>query len=344
MSPNGPDACSADLAVASTPLRIPLGGDGTDLPEYSDRFGGDVLSVAINLRVTAAARASVDDRGDGRRVERTSPSSPSDERDDAIVTAAAGMVGVQRPCVVVESDPATPQAGPGRSGAFAVSVLAALLTLAGRDPFAQGHEPLAGRAWELAAGRADRWTGRHDPYVCCLGGVRRLVTGSTGVTVVPTRVTTDTLGELDSRLRLYGECGRGDVAVPSAVRSPIGRPRSLHEVKRLGGVVRSALEAGDVERVPRVFRQHWALAGTGVGPRWDDAHCTALRNGALGGKLVGAGDGGFLLLYCAQGSEDLLDTAMAGVGLRPLPFRFTPVGTTVTRCRYDLDGAREGPP
>lgn len=327
------------LVVASTPLRLSLGGGGTDLPYYADSFGGDVLSIAVSLRVTVAGRLG---RLDGRfrySHEQTLHGDKGHDLGDPYVAAALEASGLDEPCEITSFGPVPAGTGLGSSGAFAVSLLAVTEALAGRDPLAAGRAGLAEAAWQMEAVRLGRPVGRHDPYVCALGGLRRLRIAPDGTTEASTPpVAPATLDRLQQHLCLYYTGVRRDstrhLAAPARGRED--KIAALHSIKEIGHEMTETLCAGRVDDVPALLRRHWEVKNAGAPPSsWDGAYTTALGNGALAGKLVGAGGGGFLLLYADPDRRDRLDAAMREQGLQPVPFTFSTSGTTLTRVHLD---------
>ncbi|ADG76471.1 GHMP kinase [Cellulomonas flavigena DSM 20109] len=327
-----------ELVVASAPLRISLGGGGTDLPFYADRHGADVLSVAISPRVTVAARTGRLDARFRYSHDRVLLAPDVDDLDEPYVRAALRATGTTRPTEITSFGAVPPGTGLGSSGAFTVALLAALGALTGQDPLGPGRSALAERAWQLEAGTLGRPVGRHDHYVCATGGLCRLVVEDGRPQVIATRVEDDTLEALDRRLRLYytGVSRESSHHLAAAPASVDDRTARLHETRRIGAELLGALERGDVDRVPELFRRHWTVKQAGLPPApWDEALQVALDAGALGGKLVGAGGGGFLLLFAPPAAQATVDAAMTARGLVELPFTFSRTGAQITRVRHD---------
>ncbi|MFE7570315.1 hypothetical protein ACFU76_25660 [Streptomyces sp. NPDC057539] len=328
------------IVVASTPLRISLGGGGTDLPFYADRFGGDMLSVAISLRSTVTARRG---RVDGRirfTHDETSLAREATGLHSPYVAHALAITGFTGSCEITSSGPVPAGTGLGSSAAFTVSLLAALRRLGG-DRSLNGATPeLVEQAWSLEAERLGRPVGRHDPYVCGLGGVRRLIIAPDGTThaLVP-GISADTLRALEDRLLLYYTGRSRDSAAHLAPR-PGGvaeRTERLHRIRAIGGAVLTALENGDIDRVPVLLREHNEIKQRASRSDDDFGLGTALKHGALAGKLVGAGGGGFLLAFAEPDRRDELDAAMSAVAMPRVPFRFSRGGTAITDISYDTE-------
>jgi D-glycero-alpha-D-manno-heptose-7-phosphate kinase len=321
------------LVVARTPLRLTLGGGGTDLPLYAERFGGDMLTVAISLWVTVVARQGCLDGHHRYSYEQTEFVDVAGRFGDPYVREAFDMVGLTEPCEVVSMGPVPAGTGLGSSGAFTVSLLAALHALAGGQPT---RVDLAEQAHRLEAERIGMPIGKQDHYACGLGGLRRLTIDSTGkvrtsLIAMPAGVAT----ALDRRLLLFYTGQRRDsatqLAVPRAQVELSERVEQLHHIRKLGNETRVALENGALGEVPRLMSEHWNVKRTREATaRWDRYLALARRHGAQAGKIVGAGGGGFLLLYVDPDAAAGVVGALAAEGLRHVPFQFVDEGTTVT--------------
>jgi D-glycero-alpha-D-manno-heptose-7-phosphate kinase len=326
-----------ELVVASTPLRLTLGGGGTDLPLYADRFGGDIVTAAISLWVTVVARQGRFDGLYRYSHERTEISDRPSSFRNAYVREALDMLRIAEPCEVVSMGPVPAGTGLGSSGAFAVSLLAALSALRGLRP--SGAE-LAEQAHELEVRRLGMPIGRQDHYACALGGLRRLMIGTDG------QVRTELLclppgvaRQLNRRLLLFYTGQRRDSAIQLAVpREAVElsqRIADLHQIRKVGDETRVALENGALAEIPPLIAEHWRIKQTReASRRWDDYLLLACQNGALAGKIVGAGGGGFLLLFVDPAASQGVVTAMTSAGLQHAPYHFVETGTTVTMLSH----------
>ena len=157
------------------------------------------------------------------------------------------------------------------------------------------------------------------------------------VSVLPLRISSETLAELESNLVMYftGYSRDADLILAEQKSKTEANDESmiegLHAIKRLGLEVKDALEEGDTDGFGEIMNRHWLhkkeRSTAMTNPRIDHYYDTALQNGALGGKLVGAGAGGFLLFYTTNQSS--LRAAMAAEGLQEVPFGFDFGGSTV---------------
>lgn len=329
---------SDPVVVARTPLRLSLGGGGTDLPLYSSRFGGDVLSMAISLHVTVVARGGRLDASHRYAYERVSAADSAAGLDEPYVREALALTGYRAPCEITSMGPVPSGTGLGSSGAFAVSLLSALHGLAGRSP---SRLELIEQACALELDRLRRPVGKHDQYICGLGGLRQLVIEPSGeVQVRDPAVAKSTMDSLVDRFVLLYTGVRRDsstsLAPPSAQPDVEERIEQLHRIRKIGDQTRVALETGDLDWVAELMREHWAVKrGKAVPSCWDELYDIAVAHGARAGKLVGAGGGGFLLLFVDPDHRAGVLAAAAAHGVREVPFDYCPTGTTVTRIDSD---------
>jgi D-glycero-alpha-D-manno-heptose-7-phosphate kinase len=322
------------VIITRSPLRITLGGGGTDLPSYYEQFGGFVLSAAISkyifisvnrtftadyfLKYSALERVARPDQVDHpiiREVLRAHDIGPSVE----IVSMADIPAGT----------------GLGSSGSFTVGLLRAVYAFQ-RDHPAPGD--LADEACAIEIDRLSRPVGKQDQYIASFGGVKCLDFrrgGEVGVSALA--ISTDTMVDLEEHLLMFftGYSREADrVLTEQKTRSEARDAQmidNLHFVKELGLRSKEALEQGDTEGFAALMHQHWehkkkrsASMSNGSIDRWYQLGRDA---GALGGKLVGAGAGGFLLFYTRD--PRALRQAMAAEGLTEVRFTFDHDGSTV---------------
>lgn len=306
------------------PLRVALGGGGTDLPSYYARHGGLVVSTAIDRYV----RMTVSERP-GRYVldhlEREEVDDPGEVR-HPILRAALVHHWDGGAVELASSGDAPPGTGLGSSGAYAVCAIKALAELGGRE-LATGE--LAEAACHLEIELVGRSIGKQDQYASAFGGVRAYTFRADG--------------SVDAReLRLSG-------AMRAALRDNFlllftGQRRSasqilgsgqvedaLHRLKQLAGQTCAALESGDLDAVAELMHEHWeAKRGRAPGtvtPEMDTLRERALRGGARGVISLGAGGGGFLLVYSPEPER----TRAALAGVDELAFGLDETGCTAVR-------------
>jgi D-glycero-alpha-D-manno-heptose-7-phosphate kinase len=322
------------VIITRAPLRITLGGGGTDLPSYYEEFGGFVLSAAISKYVFIAInRTFTPDYflkySALERVERPGQIEHPIVREVLL----AHDVG---PSVEIVSMADIPSGtGLGSSGAFTVGLLHAV------NAFHREHvtaRDLAEEACAIEIDRLSRPVGKQDQYVAAFGGLKCFdFKPDAQVEVSPLAVSTDTFYDLEEHLLMFftGYSRAADrVLAEQKTRSESGDAQmidNLHFVKELGLRSKAALEQGDTEGFAALMHEHWehkkkrstSMSNTSI-DRW---YQLGRDHGALGGKLVGAGAGGFLLFYSSD--HRALRQAMAAEGLSEVRFGFDHDGSTV---------------
>lgn len=322
------------MIITRTPLRITLGGGGTDLPSYYEKFGGFVLSAAVNRYIYIVINRTFSDEYliKYSELERTKD---VDSIQHPIVREALRLHPMERGIELVSVADIPAGTGLGSSGAFTVGVLRAIYA------YRREHVTAANLAQEACAieiDRLNRPVGKQDQYIAAFGGLTCMSFEPDGqVSVSPILVSNETLQNLEEHLCMYftGYSRAADsVLNDQKVRSEQGDAEmlaNLHFVKENGQATKVALEQGDMSTFAALMHDHWqnkrkrstSMSNTDI-DRWYDK---ALDHGAIGGKLVGAGSGGFLLFYAKD--QDMLRRAMVEEGLREIRFQFDHDGSSV---------------
>lgn len=325
------------MILARAPLRIPLGGGGTDLPSYYSLYGGFVVSAAVNKYVYIAInRPPVDDL---IRVKysRSETVEQLDEVKHELVREAMRLVGVDRRVEIVSMADVPAGTGMGSSGSFLVALLRALHAV--KKEYVPPPE-LAEEACRIEIDIVGSPVGKQDQYVAAFGGICCLEISPGGEGIVSRVALADhDVDVLRGNLLLfYTGIQRRSLDILEEQRRDTLRSRpdvidSLHRTKELGVEIREALIAGDLDRFGELLDVHWQnkkrRSSKITDSRIDRWYDLARENGALGGKLIGAGGGGFLLLYCPAPYKGRVRRVMAEEGLREMPFDFDFEGAKV---------------
>jgi D-glycero-alpha-D-manno-heptose-7-phosphate kinase len=315
------------VIFSRAPLRISLGGGGTDLPSYYGQHGGYLISGSIDKYVYMLTHTVFQKRYRLKYSEMEEVDAPSDIKHPIFrETLMRHWQGNPLEIAVVADVPAG--TGMGSSGAFTVCLIKAL-SLAKRRSITPGD--LAEAACEIEIDILEEPVGKQDQYVSAHGGICAYTFGADGtVTVDPLDLDDATQRKLRNNLLLFytGEARSASAILSDQVKrtadSDQAMVENLHRTKEMGHRSRALLEAGDLESYAELMHEHWEnkrQRSPGMtGERIDTLYTLARRSGCLGGKLVGAGGGGFLLVY-AQRPEDTRQ-AMAAAGASELPFDF----------------------
>lgn len=323
------------MIITRTPLRITLGGGGTDLPSYYERHGGFVISAAIDKYVYIGINRTFTDEYFIKysTLERV----PHAEDIDHPIFREALQLHKVGPAIELVSLADIPAGtGLGSSGSFTVGLLRALYAFK-REHVTAGA--LAEEACHIEIDLLHQPVGKQDQYIAAYGGLTCFDFGHSGrVQVSPLAISNETLHDLEEHLVMFftGYSRQAsEVLKDQKTRSEAGDERmfdSLHTVKKLGMATKEALEAGDTDRFAALMHEHWLhkkKRSVGISSdQINDWYDLGLENGAMGGKLVGAGAGGFLLFYTRDRIR--LRDAMAEEGLKELRFSFDHDGSAVT--------------
>jgi D-glycero-alpha-D-manno-heptose-7-phosphate kinase len=323
------------MIVSRAPLRFSLGGGGTVLPAYYQRFGGFVVSAAIDhyVYVTANKRFYDDIRLAYSETEIVASVSAIKHR---IFREALTMTGIPSGIELTSVADLPANSGLGSSSSFTVALLNALHTY--KREFVSSQK-LAEEACELEMVRLGDPVGKQDQYISAYGNVTALTIDTAGaVSVEPVPVSPQALDELERNLLIaYSGIERPARTVLSEQSDRVqkGDPDSLermHQIQQIGREVYRLLVRGTIDEYGELLHEHWnrkrGLASAVSDPRIDEYYEAARRAGARGGKLMGAGGGGFFMFYVRPESRRAVWEELRRIGLKTLAFRF------------EMDGAR----
>ncbi len=323
------------MIITRSPLRITLGGGGTDLASYYGEYGGFVIAAAIDkfvyVTVTRPFRAGIYLKySELEHVDRVA------DVKHPIIREALALQNLQTPQIEITTLADIPAGtGLGSSGSFTTALLKALY--AHRRKVAHSQE-LAELACDIEINRLGESVGKQDQYIAAYGGFTCLTFHRDHrVTVEPLRISMNTLFDLEDNLLLFFsgyERSAGSILKDQHLRSQARDPgmrQNLDYVKDLAYQSKQALEDGNLVRFGELMHEHWEhkkrRSGGISNPEIDRWYSLAMDNGAIGGKLVGAGGGGFLMFYAADRGR--LRQTMAEAGLEEVRFRFEFEGTKV---------------
>ena len=324
------------MIMVRSPLRITLGGGGTDLPSYYRQHGGFLVAAAIDAYVYVTLMRPFTP-GIFLKYSKLEHVQTVEEVNHPIIREALRMMYAEAPPQLEITTLADIPAGTGlgSSGSFTTALLKALHV---QQRKAMHSRELAEMACDIEINRLGEPIGKQDQYIAACGGITCFTFNpDDSVTVDPLRISRKTLFELEDSLLLFftGFARQaGSILKDQHVRSQQSDRdmlANLHYVKEMGLQSRAALEAGDTRRFGELMHEHWEhkkKRTVGMSNTQIDAwYELGRRSGAIGGKLVGAGGGGFLMFYAEDHAQ--LRQAMAGAGLEEVRFRFDFDGTKV---------------
>jgi D-glycero-alpha-D-manno-heptose-7-phosphate kinase len=323
------------MLIVRSPVRISFGGGGSDLPAYYERFGGAVLSASINKYFYTILQKRSDGKiqvisSDLKVMETWRDISRMEiQRSElAIPLAVIKDLGCDLSCDLFLASEIAAGTGLGSSASVCVGVLKALATYL--DLPISKHE-LAERSFHVARNILAKPVGKQDEYAAAFGGLNFFIFHRDGsVSVEPITLRPDRLRELEGSLMLFFTGVAHDSwqllqEQERSTREDAGSTlESLHQIREFAGRMRLALLAGDIREFGCLLHEGWEskkrISSKISNPLIDEAYSLARRHGALGGKIAGAGGGGFLLLFCEEPYQEQVREIMTKLKMREMAF------------------------
>src|SRR5579863_2196837 len=330
------------MLIARAPMRISLGGVGIDLEAYYAKYGGLVISTAINKYFyTIMTTDESDDlqviSADYRSLFRHTPYNDLFWNGDlALPKAILHHFGIRRGINLFVASEVPPGTGLGSSSAAAVTLVRAISTLV-EQPMTK--QQVAELASYIEISKMGMPIGKQDQYAAAFGGLNKITFNGDGVTVEPLKISPDVRQTLEKRLMLFFTCSsRESTSILKHQRKSTQDQdesvlKALHNIKQVAVDVQACLEKGDLDEFARLLHYAWQEKrhlAPGLSTSFiDECYSLALEHGASAGKITGAGGGGFLLLYCHEESQEAVTKALEERGLKRMNFRFDHQGATV---------------
>jgi D-glycero-alpha-D-manno-heptose-7-phosphate kinase len=320
------------MLISRAPVRISFGGGGTDLPSFYEQYGGLTVSTSINHYVYAALTSGGQGAvqivsADYHTFWRQKPDDLIWDGDLALPRAVLGEFGLRQGLDVFLASQVPPGTGLGSSGSVAVCLVNGLAAWEGRT---MDRADLAEKACYVEIEKMGMPVGKQDQYASAFGGLNCITYSADGVVVEPLLVSEDTRQRLERQLMLFFT---GSSRTSSSIlryqkqKGEAGDERvieRLQAIKELGLAIRKALEAGDLDAFGELLHRSWVqkrdLAPSISNDHINQVYELARSKGAKGGKITGAGGGGFLMLCCDERHQPAVTEALEEAGLRRLVF------------------------
>lgn len=344
------------MLIVRTPVRISFAGGGTDFPSFYEKYGGLVLSTSIDKYFYTV----LTEREDGQ-TQIISSDLKALETCEQIEKMQFRGTDLEIPFAVLKhlhcnmgvdlflASEVPPGTGLGSSAAVCVNILKTLSVFLGRELW--GRE-LAENAFHVARDILKKPVGKQDEYAVAIGGLNVLEFESKGVKVTPVRLPEEALVDLEQNLMLFFTgSSRNSSAIlegqdQSVRQNETSTVQALTALKKLVPQMRNTLLSGDLAGFGALMDESWSIKKTVSdkisNARIDKIYETAKECGALGGKIAGAGGGGFLLLYCERKKQAGVREGLKEFGLKEMTFHFDLVGTKVIYNDPFFDGSNRG--
>ncbi len=335
------------MIISRTPIRISFVGGGTDISNFYRQYGGEVISTAIDKYISVCiTREQNSQIAINTPYHRETVSDSADIQHPLIREAirktfppASGGVRGGGLSITVTSDVPSRGCGLGSSSALTVGLLNALYAYQGIE---MSPESLAHQVCEIEIDRLNQPIGKQDQYIAAYGGLRRIQFNrdeSVHTQAIP--VTSETVARLEENFTLFytGIQRRAETILHEQKRS--ASPQTLLQMRELVPAFHDVLVKGNhencLDEVGHLLHRAWqlkrSLCGSISNPMLDTIYECAVAAGALGGKILGAGGGGYFLFYVPKEKQGTVTAALSDLGLSRLGFRFEPKGSQIIEGR-----------
>lgn len=323
------------MIITRSPLRVSVGGGGTDLPSYYREHGGFLIAAAINKYVYATVMRPFSP-GIYLKYSNIEQVDSISQISHPIIREVLKLLNLKTPQIEITTLADIPSGtGLGSSGSFTTALIKALFTHYKKSIHPQD---LAELASEIELVKLKEPIGKQDQYISAFGGITAITFNKDEtVRVEPLAISIKTQHDLEDNLLLfYTGISRSASSIlldqdNRSKKNEVEILENLHFTKNIGYKIKEALELGDTFRFGQLMNEHWEQKKSrspGMSSQQiDNIYNLALKNGAVGGKLVGAGGGGFLMFYVED--KQKLRESMNELNLEEVRFSFDFEGTKV---------------
>lgn len=321
------------MIISRAPVRISMGGGGTDLASYYEKQGGFLMAAAVNKYVYILLNKRFEE-SIRLSYSKTEIVDDVEKIEHRIFREALKFIGITKQIELVSVSDVPSNSGLGTSSVFTVSLLNALYAYV--KDYVTLHK-LAESACKIEIDILKEPIGKQDQYAAAFGGFNCYYFNKDGsVNVEPLDIKEETLMELQSNLFFFylnQERSASEVLKiqnSNALKDDKSTIERLNKIKEIGFYTKKVFEEGRIDEFGEILHNHW-LTKKGLSEKIsngyiDEIYDTAVKNGALGGKVIGAGGGGFFMFYCPKNKAKLVRTLDEKFGLKPTFLMFEPEG------------------
>ncbi len=324
------------MIITRTPFRVTLGGGGTDLPSYYSKHGGFIFSAGLDKYMFVDVNRPATDDLIRVKYSKSETVEKVGDIQHEIAREILRLTGVEKNIEISSVADVSAGTGLGSSSCYAVGLLHAIHTMKREHV---GLAQLAEEDFKIEAEGLKRPIGKQDPYLAAFGGLTVLDIEKDGsVKVRKANVSLEVADELNRNMLLFftGKTRSADDILSEQSKGAKEDKKdivdSMHYIKELGYEILEAAEEGNIDEIGHKFHAHWQhkkkISTKMSNPEFDKIYDEAMRNGALGGKISGAGGGGFFCFY-VPGDQRTLREAMRNSGLREMRYHFDFEGSKV---------------
>jgi D-glycero-alpha-D-manno-heptose-7-phosphate kinase len=324
------------MIITRTPFRFTLGGGGTDLPSYYGKYGGFLFAAAIDKYMFINLNRPIIDDLVRVKYSKTEIVMHRDDLQHDLAREALRMMDIENAIEIISMADVHAGTGLGSSSCYAVGLLNALHVMK-RNYITLNM--LAEEAFDLEVNRMGKPIGKQDQYLAAFGGLTILNIHKGGkVDVKSAQVSDSTIEDLNRNILMFftGTSRTADTILSEQSRGVKEGDKNIvenmHYIKEIGYKILESVESGNITNVGLLFDQHWEYKKK-ISPQMSNEHFNqiysiAKENGALGGKITGAGGGGFFVFYVEKDHEKFR-RKMKDLGLREMRYRFDFEGSKV---------------
>jgi len=319
------------MIISKTPLRVSFVGGGTDLKDYYRKDYGAVLSTAIDKYIYVLVNRKFDSK---IRISysKTELADSVDEVQHELVREAMKLTGVTDSVeIVTVADIPSSGTGLGSSSSLAVGLLNALYAYKGESA---EPEQLAKQACDIEINRVKEPIGKQDQYIAAYGGMQYIrFMSDESVSLDPVVCTQEAKNGLNENLLMFytGLARKANTILAEQKKNTDNKRHILDRMRDLAKELKEILEKGDLDAFGRALHENWELkkqlTSEISNPLIDTYYEKAVSAGAAGGKILGAGGGGFLLLYCKRQRQENVRDALSE--LKELSVSFEAQGSRI---------------
>lgn len=324
------------MIITRTPFRFTLGGGGTDLPSYYSKYGGFIFAAAINKYMFINLNRPIIDDLVRIKYSKTEIVNHRDELQHDIAREALRMMDIENSIEIISMADVPAGTGLGSSSCYAIGLLNALHVMK-RNYI--NLQVLAEEAFDLEVHRLGKPIGKQDQYMAAFGGLTILNIHKGGkVDVKSAQISDSTIEDLNRNLLMFytGTTRSADAILSEQSRGARDDKKNIvdnmHYIKDIGYKILEAVESGNITDVGLLFDQHWEykkkISSQMTNNHFDEIYRIARESGALGGKITGAGGGGFFVFYVENNFVNFRQK-MKKLGLREMRYRFDFEGSKV---------------
>ena len=330
------------MIITKTPFRISFVGGGSDLEAFYSQHQGAVISTSINKFMYISSHKFFEEDQLRVKYSQTETVASIDSINHPIIREVCKLLNLTKGVEISSNADVPAGTGLGSSSAFTVGLFHNLYTHLNR------HIPkplLAEAACNLEINILNEPIGKQDQYASCFGGLNIITFNPDGtVGVEPIHLSKDIYKRLQENLiMLYYGSQRSASSILAEQKMNSSQSQKISTLKSMVKLVfesRDALFEGNLNRFSEILHENWILkkelASRISDDKIDTIYNTALKNGAKGGKLLGAGGGGFFLFYCEKEKQPELMKALPE--LRPFPFKFENEGSRIIYIGDEYNG------